>query len=375
MSVFTSQAAVLVLSPILVKIAADLHVSTALAGQLRILAAPVAAAVAVLLARFGGAASLRAILLGSTGLVAVGSIASAAAPSFLTLALGQLPLWIGVAGLVAGGIGAAGAWSTPDSRGRVVARAFSGAPAAWVVGMPLIGLVADASWRLAFLAVPLPSAMVTAVLVVVSRPPEARRRSASLRALLRERPARIWAAAELLAMSAWAGTLVFSGALFIERYGTSQRVTGLLLAAIAVAYLGGNALAGYVGGDCRLRRGLARVNVAAAVAIAATWALTPNLFVTVVVFAAASAIVAARTVLGTNYGFLLAGERALEIGAARAASTHVGYLIGSLVGGAALAVGNRTTVGIAFATLFLASAVPYLSMWATRCRSAGYAPA
>ena len=40
MSVFTSQAAVLVLSPILVMIATDLDVSTAIAGQLRIVAAP-----------------------------------------------------------------------------------------------------------------------------------------------------------------------------------------------------------------------------------------------------------------------------------------------------------------------------------------------
>src|SRR4029453_7604070 len=75
MCVFTSQAAVLVLSPILVEISQDLQVSTAVAGQLRIFAAPVAALVAVLLARFGGAAPLRWILLASTLLVAVGSLA------------------------------------------------------------------------------------------------------------------------------------------------------------------------------------------------------------------------------------------------------------------------------------------------------------
>jgi predicted MFS family arabinose efflux permease len=127
MCVFTSQAAVLVLSPILVKIAHDLDVSTAVAGQLRIVAAPVAAVVAVLLARHGGRYPLRSILVGSSALVAVGSVASALAPSFFALALGQLPLWIGVAGLVAGGVGAAGVWSTPELRGRVVARALAGA--------------------------------------------------------------------------------------------------------------------------------------------------------------------------------------------------------------------------------------------------------
>jgi predicted MFS family arabinose efflux permease len=370
MCVFTSQAAVLVLSPILVKIAEDLGVSTALAGQLRIIAAPVAALVAVLLARYGGAFPLRSILVGSSALVAVGSVASAAAPSFVALALGQLPLWIGVAGLVAGGIGAAGVWSTPDARARVVARALAGAPAAWVIGMPLIGVVAGTSWRLAFLAVPLPAAIVTVGLVLASRPSDTGRDSASLPALLREPGARSWALGELLAMSAWAGTLVFSGALFIETYGTSPGVTGLLLAAVAVAYLGGNALGGYIRGDCRLRRGLARANVVAAAAIAATWILTPNVLVTLAIFAAAGVVVAARTVIGTMYGFALAGERKLEVGAARAAITHVGYLVGSALGGLAFAVGGPDAVGIAFSLLFLVAAMPYRSMWAARCSPA-----
>lgn len=367
MCVFTSQAAVLVLAPILVKIAHDVHVSTAVAGQLRIVAAPVAAVVAVLLARFGGRFELRSILLVSTTLVAIGSLASAAAPSFLTLALGQLPLWMGVAGLVAGGIGAAGAWSTAESRNRVVARALAGAPAAWVAGMPLIGFVSSASWRLAFLAVPLPAAILTAALLLVSRPPRQRRTAASLRALLREPGARTWAVGELLAMSAWAGTLVFSGALFVETYGTSAQATGLLLAAVAVAYLGGNTLAGKIEGDCFLRRALARSNLVAAAAIAATWMLTPNVFITAGLFSAAGAVVAARTVVGTAYGFGLAGERKLEVGAARAVTTHAGYLVGSLVGGAALALAGRQGVGVAFALLFVAAAVPYASTWAARC--------
>jgi predicted MFS family arabinose efflux permease len=370
MCVFTSQAAVLVLSPILVKIAQDMDVSTALAGQLRIFAAPVAALVAVLLARHGAAYSLRAILAASSALVAVGSIASAVAPTFLALALGQLPLWMGVAGLVAGGIGAAGAWSTPEARTRVVAQALAGAPAAWVVGMPLIGAVADESWRYAFLAVPLPAAIVTVALVLASRPADARRDSASLPALLREPGAKTWALGELLAMSAWTGTLVFSGALFVETYGTSSEATGLLLAAVAVAYLGGNALGGYIRDNCRLRRGLAQANVAAALAIAATWILTPNVFVTLTIFATAGMVVAARTVFGTSYGFALAGERKLEVGAARAAITHVGYLVGSALGGVAFALGGRDVVGIAFSVLFLAAAVPYRSMWAARCRTA-----
>src|SRR5918911_3305314 len=150
MSVFTSQAAVLVLSPILVDVARDFDVSTAVAGQLRIVAAPVAALVAILVARAGGRLPYRLLLAGGAGLVAVGSVASAVAPSFEALAIAQIPLWVGVATLVAGGIGAAGSWSALEERTRLVARSLAGAPAAWIVGMPTINWVAETDWRAPF---------------------------------------------------------------------------------------------------------------------------------------------------------------------------------------------------------------------------------
>lgn len=370
MSVFTSQAAVLVLSPILVDVARDLGVSTAVAGQLRVFAAPVALVVAVLVARSGGRFALRSLLLAGAALVGVGSVASAAAPSFVVLALAQVPMWIGVAVLVAGGIGAAGSWSAPEARSRVVARALAGAPAAWIVGMPVIGLVAGVDWRLAFLAVPLPAAVATGAVLLASRPDGAARRAdASLARLLRQPGARRWAVGELLAMSSWAGMLVFSGALFIEVSGASPRLTGLLLAVVAAAYLGGNVLGGRIQHEC-LRRVLARANVVAAASVALTWLITPNAFVTLALFSFAAVVVAARTVVGTTYGFVLAGERKLEIGAARAAITHAGYLAGSLVGGAALAAGGHAAIGVAFGLLFLGASAPYLSEWASRCRPA-----
>lgn len=367
MSVFTSQAAVLVLSPILVDVARDFGVSIAVAGQLRIVAAPVAALVAVAVVRAGARLSYRLLLAGGAGLVALGSLASAVAPSFQALAIAQVPLWIGVATLVAGGIGAAGAWSAPEERTRLVARSLAGAPAAWIVGMPTIGWVAETDWRLAFLAVPLPAAVVTIGLLaaIPGGKPELRAAPSLLR-LLRAPRAGWWAIGELLAMSAWAGTLVYSGALFVETYGASPRLTGVVLATVAGAYLAGNVLGGRMRGACA-RRALAWSNAAAAVAVALTWIVTPHLLVTVALFGLAAAIVAARTVTGTTYGFVLAGERKLEVGAARAALTHVGYLAGSLLGGAALAIGGGAAVGIAFGSLLLASAAPYLLTWSTRC--------
>jgi len=83
-------------------------------------------------------------------------------------------------------------------------------------------------------------------------------------------------------------------------------------------------------------------------------------------------VVAARTVIGTTYGFELAGERKLEVGAARAAVTHLGYLGGSLLGGVAFALEGRAAAGVAFGLLFLVAATPYVLMWAAKCRPADY---
>ena len=162
----------LVLSPILSDVADDFGVSIATAGQLRIVAAPLAAAVALLAARSLVRFSPRAVLGAGSVLVALGSVASAVAPSFATLALAQVPLWAGISMLLTAAIAASAAWSTPESRTRVVASMYAGPPAAWIVGMPLIGVVAEADWRLAFLVLPLPAALL-AGLAAAGRPQDA----------------------------------------------------------------------------------------------------------------------------------------------------------------------------------------------------------
>src|SRR6478735_4452055 len=106
LALFASQSGVLVLSPILSDVADDFGVSIATAGQLRIVAAPLAAAVALLAARSLVRFSPRAL------------------------------------------------------------------PGAGILGMPLIGVVAEVDWRLAFLVLPLPAALL-AGLAAAGRPHDA----------------------------------------------------------------------------------------------------------------------------------------------------------------------------------------------------------
>ena len=320
LALFASQAGVLVMSPILGRVAAEFDVSIAEAGQLRILAAPFAAGVALLTGRALSRFSPRALIGTGSAFLAVGSLASAAAPTFVLLALAQVPMWGGIAMLLAAGVAATAAWSKPEERTKLVSRALAGAPAAWIVGMPLIGLVSSIDWRLAFIVLPLPAAAL-AGLAAARRPADTpiAGSNTSLAALLRIPSARRWALGELAANSAWAGTLVYSGVLFTETYGTSSATTGVVLAIVAAAYLVGNQWAGRTS-SALARQWMLRGSIAASVAVGLTWAYTDSLSITLVFFALAAALTAVRMVAGTVYGFTVAGDLRSAVAAPSGAS-------------------------------------------------------
>ncbi len=366
LALFASQAGVLVLSPILSDVADDFGVSIATAGQLRIVAAPLAAVVALAAGRALVRFSPRALLGVGSALLAVGSVASAAAPTFTLLALAQVPMWAGIATLLAAGVAAVAAWSEPEHRTRVVAHALAGPPSAWIAGMPIIGLVAEVHWRLAFLALPLPAALL-AGLAVAGRPRDVplTGRGTSLGGLLRIPKARRWALGELMANTAWAGTLVYSGALLTEHYGLSTAVTGFALGAVALAYLLANRRAGRLAQDAARWTMLAS-SLGASLAVALSWGLTVGVAITLVVFSLAAALVATRMVAATVFGFTVAGELGREVGVARAVSTQLGYLIGSLAGGGAYALAGFDGLGVVFGGLFLASTLPYVAVRVAR---------
>src|SRR5215212_3203056 len=108
---FASQAALLVLSPMLPEVAHEFGVSTATAGQLRAVSGATGGITALLLAMARRRPGLRDLLGAGAGLVAFGSAASAAAPAFAVLAAAQAVVGVGVGLLVATGIAAAGEWA------------------------------------------------------------------------------------------------------------------------------------------------------------------------------------------------------------------------------------------------------------------------
>jgi predicted MFS family arabinose efflux permease len=223
--------------------------------------------------------------------------------------------------------------------------------------MPLLGLAGERSWRYAWLALPFAAAVAAGA--AVARRDDAR---AALTTRTRLREALTapgvgrWLAAETLANAAWAGTLVYAGALLIESYQASTVLTAVLLALGAGAYVAGN-LACRRLADRDPRRPLVAFAVALAAATLAFGAFRPSLTVSAALFAAAAFAAGGRTLLSSAFGLAVAPEVRPAAMATRAASMQFGYFTGSSITGAALALGGYTAFGMTISALFLCAAV------------------
>jgi predicted MFS family arabinose efflux permease len=366
---FASQAAFLTLSPVLPEMARDLDLPLATVGQLGTAAGLAGAVAAVGITVAGSRLGVRSLLLAGLALLALGSAGTAVAPAFGWLLAAQLALGAGVSAVLAGGIAAVPAWAPPARRPTVLAWALVGQPAAWVLGMPVIGLVAHHEWRLAWLAVPCTAAIVALVLVVAgagsgARAPEQRRAGAPAW----RRPAvRAWAAGEVLGFLAWNGTLLYVGALLQTSYGLAPVAIGLVLGGCAAAYLPGVWLARpHVGEHARAM--LTTACLAAAVLSATLGLQRSSLPITAALVVALMLLNGVRGLSGSALGLAIAPDRSVELTGLRATAVQTGGLLGAALGGIALDVGGMGAMTTVFAVAFVLAAVPHVhALRSSRC--------
>ncbi len=354
-----SQAALVVANPLLPDVARDLDVSIPAAGQIRTvsgLAAGAAALIAGLLAaRFG----LRELLVGGIALLACGSLVSAVSPDFAVLVVAQALAGVGIGISYSAAVAATAEWAPPEERSRVLALALLGPPLAWIVGMPLVGVVGEVSWRLAWVVVPVSMAGVAGALLLrrPSTPPAPTR--AGLRSVLTYPGVARWSVGELLAFSGWAGALVYMGALLVESYDLSIAATGLALGLGALVYVPGNILfRRWVDEHGRLLLIVLAVSAAATVAVLGM--VRPSAWFSLATFSLLCFIAGGRTLAGSARGLGLAPELRLGVTGVRTAALQTGYFVGAGMGGIALSVGGYGALGLAFAALFMGAAIPHL---------------
>jgi predicted MFS family arabinose efflux permease len=357
-SQFAAQAAFLAPVPVLPAIAGDLGVSVAAAGQLRTISGAAAALTALGAGALARRLGIRRMLLLGLALIAAGAAASAAAPSFLLLAAAQPAVGAGMATVLAGGWSAAAAWVPPAGRARLLGWTIVGQPAAWVVGMPVIGLVTAGSWRWAWIALPLAAAVLAGAGVASRRPdgPPPVRAAGT-----RRHPEGVgaWALGELLTYAAWGAVLVYAGAFFIEAQHVSARDAGLLLGAAASGFLPGTLLTRRWA-EAHMRAMLLGFGLAAAgtVVLLDTLPLPTagrTLLLGVLMFA-----IGARTMAAGAFGLHETPDRRAAAMGIRAAAMQLGNLAGAAAGGAAIATGGFPALGVLAGGLFALGAAPHL---------------
>ena len=353
-----SQATLVVLNPLLPDVARSLDVSIATAGQLRTVSGLTAGVAALATGLLAARRGLRELLLGGVVILGCGSLVSAVAPTFVVLAVAQAIVGAGIGVTYSAAVAAVAEWTAERERSRVLALALLGPPIAWIVGMPLVGLVGEVHWRLAWGVVPVSMSVAAGMLLLRRAATPPAHASAGLRSVLRSPGVLRWSVGELLAFSGWAGALVYMGALLVESYDLSIAATGLALGFGALIYVPGNLLfRRWV--DTHSRFLLIALALSAAGTVAVLGAIRPSVWFSLATFSVLCFIAGGRTLAGSARGLGLAPELRLGVTGVRTAALQTGYFVGAAVGGVALSMGGYEALGLAFAALFAGAAIPH----------------
>ena len=357
-----NQTAIVIISPLAVAIADDFDVSVSLSGQLR----TVSALISALLAPFVGLMSDRLgrrpiMLLGLLSIFAFG-LASTVAPTFALLMAAQSIAGFGIASLLSSGYAVVADTFPPERRAWAVGIISIGQPMAWVIGLPLIGLVADTfGWRWSFIAVPVLFSILgfffLRFIPASGGVGTAEKPLSSLGVILRARSPRSWILAELTAYSGWAGTLVFLGAYYISEHGRSTALTGILLSLTAVAFVAGSLLSSRVVNRFGIKPAIYGGATASAIALIVTLTVMPGVWVSLVLLMAFGMMQGIRGAAASVLGLMQSPEHQGAMMGFRASVVQMGYVLGGLVGGGLLAIGGYALLGTMFGLLIVVASV------------------
>jgi predicted MFS family arabinose efflux permease len=354
-----------VLAPLVVEIARDLDSSLSAVGVARSVLAASAVAVSVAIAPLIDRLGVRPMILAGAGLAILGAALTAAAPSLPLFYAAHAVTGGGVACLLSAGFAGVAAYFEEEQAAWAMGWVVGAQSIAWIAGNPVIGVLAEeGSWRLAY---SVPAVMAGLALVAALGMPHGRmttaaaeRGSAGLAAVLRDRSARRWTVAELVAYAAWTAELTYAGAFYIESYGVEESTVGVLLAVGSVVFLVMS---------INTRRLTARLPRRPLIALAALLMgamlvpilnLTPSVWFTVALFCVLATFAAIRSTAASALGLSQMPDRPGAMMGARTASAQLGYMLGAAAGAAVLAVTDFGTLGF---VLFAGMAVSAVLIW------------
>jgi predicted MFS family arabinose efflux permease len=360
LATMATQASIVTLAPIVAEIADDLNVSISAIGVGRSALAGTAVAASLAIGPMIDRIGVRPLIMAGGGLALAGAAATAAAPSLPFFYAAHVITGGGVACLLSAGFAGVASYFEEGDAEWAMGYVVGAQSLAWIVGNPIIGVLADSvSWRASY-AVPALAALLALLAGFAAprtRPATPVTGRTGLGVVLRERSARRWAIAELVAYAAWTADLTYVGAFYVHSYGVEESVVGLLLAIGSLCFLAATL------STARLTERIPRkpMIVASALGMGVLLVpllnLTPSLWFTVAIFCPMAVFAGLRSTGASSLGLAQLPSQAGSMMGARTASAQLGYMIGAALGAAVLALSDFGTLGFVLFAGMAASAL------------------
>ncbi len=363
LSTIAAQSSIVVLVPIVVEVGRDLDASVSAVGQARTVLAVTAVVAAFFIGPLIDRLGVKPLLGWGAVLALQGAVLSAIAPNLALFLLAHVVTGTGVACLLSAGFAGVGAWFPEGEMARPMGFVVGAQSVSWIIGTPIIGILTDAvSWRLAYAV---PGTICLAALgdralvapverdAAAMRPPVERE---GLRAVFRDRSARRWTLAELVAYSAWTAELTYIGAFYIQTYDVSESTVGFLLAVGSIAFAISTLSTAALTERFERRRLIVCAALGMGTMLAVIMNVTPAVVFTLCLFFVMALMAGIRSTASSSLGLDQLRAQPGSMMAARTASAQLGYMFGALIGGLVLAVADFGELGFVLLAGMAASA-------------------
>ena len=351
-ALFLNNTVALMLGPLLVDIANEFDTSVAVAGQLAAATFFSWAIFAPLIGPFSDSLGRRLVALTGLGVMGVCISAAAFAPNFIVLMFLLMGTGLGGSMIPPNSMAAISDVVSPEKRGRAIGVAQGIMASAVVVGVPVVAVLTSvADWRLPFLVV---GGLLLAVFALswlwYPKSPNTGPRSFSYLSRFKELGSipvfRVGMLANFSQRIAFYAVLGYLAAYLIDSYGVSVGETALPLAVVGAGAVIGSLFGGMIASHQK-RLGLVAVSgLAGGAGVLIVFAIDPAIWATVAIAFGAVCILSIGWPVFITFATDIAGpSRATAIGM-MGASNRMGGFIGSALGGAFLAIGGFSAVGI-----------------------------
>ena len=351
-ALFLNNTVALMLGPLLVGIAKEFDTSVAVSGQLTAVTFLSWAIFAPLAGPFSDSFGRRPVALVGLALMGACILAAAFAPNFYVLMILLLGTGMSGAMIPPNSMAAISDVVAPEQRGRAIGAASGISTAAAVIGVPVVAILASvADWRLPFIVC---GSLLLGIFVLswlwYPKGPVTASRSFSYFSRFKELGSisvfRIGMVANVSQRIAFYAVIGYLAAFLIDTYGMSVGETALPLAVVGLGAVIGSLWGGVIANHRRRLNFVAGCALAGGATALVLFTVDPSIWVTVFIAFGAVCVLSVGWPVFITFATDVAGQsRATAVGM-MGGSNRLGGVIGSSLGGAFLAVGGFSAVGI-----------------------------